>query len=88
MLVELNPVMAYYDYVCHDCQHVTEVKASFKEHAAGLTVKCSHCDSSNTQQIFNKVAAVHTGSSSSGAADFCPEMVSGGCAGGGCCFPN
>jgi len=44
--------MPTYEFQCGDCGERFEVRASFKEKDKGLDVKCPHCGSENTGQVF------------------------------------
>ena len=43
--------MPLYDYQCDQCQAVFEVRATFKEKAAGLEPGCPQCPSKKTHQL-------------------------------------
>ncbi len=43
--------MPLYDYQCHHCQIIFEVRASFKEKEAGLHPECPQCHSQETHQV-------------------------------------
>lgn len=45
--------MPLYDFCCEDCQHIFEVRASIKDHEAGLHPICPQCQSSLVQQVLS-----------------------------------
>ena len=67
--------MPFYEYVCADCEAVTEVMRSMED--ADETPTCEHCGSEKTAR---KISLFMT------ASDATPEMPSGGgcCSGGAC----
>lgn len=47
--------MPVYEYICHDCKKITEVKTSFAEKEKGLNVKCEQCGSDNMKQYYGNM---------------------------------
>jgi len=43
--------MPYYDYRCEQCGEVFEIRASFKEKAAGLDPECPKCHAKRARQM-------------------------------------
>ena len=52
--------MPLYDYQCHDCQVIFEVRASFKEKEAGLQPECPQCHSQETHQVLTAGLLLHS----------------------------
>lgn len=48
-----------YDYQCQHCRKVFEVRASFKERAAGLKPECPRCQSLETRQLLTSGLFLH-----------------------------
>ena len=74
--------MPTYDYQCQDCEHVFEVRATFKQKDAGLQPECPECHSAKTQQAFRSVMFVRSGDSASAMP---MPMACGPNMGPGCC---
>ena len=73
--------MPLYDYRCHPCQTIFEVRASFKEKEAGLQPECPLCHSQETDQILTAGLLLHVGGDSAAAK----PPACGPNAGPGCC---
>lgn len=69
--------MPLYDFRCKDCQHIFEVKASIKEHEAGLHPTCPQCQGSDVQQVLSAGLFIRGGNTTVCAPDAAP----------GCCQP-
>ena len=55
--------MPIYDFQCHQCQTMFEIRASFKEKDRGLKPVCPNCQSTETHQTLTVGLFVHQGSS-------------------------
>ncbi len=74
--------MPTYDYQCRDCEHVFEIRATFKQKEAGLQPECPECHSTVTQQAFRSVMFVRSGN---GGEAMPMPLACGPNAGPGCC---
>ena len=73
--------MPLYDYQCHHCQVIFEVRASFKEKEAGLQPQCPQCHSQETHQVLTAGLLLH----GVGGGVSAKLPVCGPDAGPGCC---
>lgn len=74
--------MPIYDYQCHQCQTMFEIRASFKEKDHGLKPVCPNCQSTEPHQILTAGLFLHQGSIK-GASN--PSAYCGPNSGSGCC---
>ena len=74
--------MPLYDYQCHDCGGVFEIRATFKQKEEGLHPVCPSCESAETQQVVSASMVVRAGAGD--GASLTP-FACGPNAGPGCC---
>ncbi|HSM57985.1 MAG TPA: zinc ribbon domain-containing protein [Candidatus Sulfomarinibacteraceae bacterium] len=74
--------MPRYDFRCHDCTTVFEVKRSMSR--ADEPTDCPDCGSANTYKMLSRVAVHAGGSTTASAPAPQPASKGGGCCGGAC----
>ncbi len=73
--------MPAYDYQCQDCQAFFEVRATFKEKAAGLQPACPKCQSQAVRQVITAGLVIHTSDGSTLSLSGCGPDAKPGCCG-------
>ncbi len=72
--------MPLYSFQCDNCGNVFDIRASIKEHEAGLAPTCPTCDSSEVRQLIVAVMMIYsTKNTPSGSC--CGSNAKSGCCG-------
>ncbi len=74
--------MPLYDYECHACGQVFEVRATFKQKEEGLCPVCPSCRAEDTAQVVSAPMVIRPGA---GDGTRLPSCRCGPNAGPGCC---
>lgn len=74
--------MPLYNYQCHPCQAIFEVRATFKEKEVGLEPECPECHRKETRQLLTTGLLVRLGGNGTSLAmPACGPNVGPGCCG-------
>ncbi len=74
--------MPLYDYQCHACGEVFEVRATFKQKEEGLHPICPSCESEEAEQVVSAPMVIRLGAGDGGSL---APLACGSIAGPGCC---